>query len=426
MAPKELETSVFSDVAFDFDPETDWLDGNSPVHPFFDNSSRMQKIVCDIKVQLLESILIGCYATMNEHPKPHTQYVAALVQSLVGNPELWTAIISAQKYGAIYLVSRSEARNRFLKQIVATPTEAEMVDAYLQKDATAIRAINYGVYYFVTNRGLRVDNPPKFVPRNAISSIGDRHIAVREQDFETEMNETLGSPKPLYDLHDFAHLTAATLSPELFGNKYFTDLVKLDGSLTALIRSPGMRTAKGPKMSDGLLFSELLTEIFTEEAKHSHTYKSLTGILARRLADYLLGHCQLLHSSTNKLIQLDRAITPTQLAVLTQNKSYELTASELEQRVFTRGTVNDMDERDILATMTASQRIKFLATSKSWLYFEVRNTVKHRAQKEAYRLIANHYLQHEIEVQLSRKILDNISYKDWELGGRVNLWNLIA
>ena len=72
------------------------------------------------------------------------------------------------------------------------------------------------------------------------------------------------------------------------------------------------------------------------------------------------------------------------------------------------------------------QRIAALATSKRWMYFEVRNTLKHRAHKEAYRLIAENFVQQGIEVDLCRMILQNITYEDWEKGKRVNLWEVVA
>jgi hypothetical protein len=188
-----------------------------------------------------------------------------------------------------------------------------------------------------------------------------------------------------------------------------------------------MRTGKGPKVSDGILFSELLTGVFTQEVdavlKHQkkHSYKSLTTTLANTLANYLLGQTALLHPSTKTMMKLDTPISLTQLAVLAQNKAYELTASEIEQRVFARGGT---DDRDPLHSLTAIQRIEYLAASQSWTYFEVRNTIKHRAHKEAYRLVTIDYLGRGIEVELCKIILESITYEDWRRGERRNLWSL--
>ncbi|KAF8247317.1 hypothetical protein K440DRAFT_629330 [Wilcoxina mikolae CBS 423.85] len=423
--------SLFADLPHDYRPETDWLCGGAPDHPFFEDSTRIQDIIRRIKEHLLNETLEGCRHILNNlklHGQDEIQNVQ-LRQSLDENPQLWKALISVQKYGVVYLANRADARNQFLPLINENPAKAKTISFFLEHDAVAVRAINYAVHHFVTRGGLKVENPTKLVPPNAISSIGNSHIAVRKQDFLMTDEELLTKTVPLWDLHDFAHLTTATLSPELFGNKYFDYLIKLEPKLTALIRSPGMRTGKGPKISDGIIFSELLTGIFTQEVdavlKHQkqHSYKSLTTTLANTLADYLLGRIALHHQSTNTMIKLDTPISPTQLAVLAQNKPYELTASEIEQRVFARG---GPDDRDPLHSLTAIQKIEYLAASRSWTYFEVRNTIKHRAHKEAYRLVAMDYIEKGIEVELCRIILESITYEDWRRGERRNLWSLFV
>ena len=420
---------LFSCVPEDFTPEVDWLDGDEPAHPFFDDALRVQQIICSIKAELLHNILRGCAAILGSLTEQGEPNISVLRQTLKEDPSLWRAIISAQRYGVVYLASRLEARQCFQPLVENHAPEADIIDSFLGKDAVAIRAINYGVGRYVTEGGLKIDNPACLVPPNAISSIGKGHVAVRSKDFERPSEELLAERNPLFDLHDFAHLTTAVLSPELFGNKYLNHLIKLPADLTALVRSPGMRSGKGSRISDGLLFSELLTSVFTQEVEAHiqkekiHTYKSLTQTLAEILADYLLGGCPILHLSTQSMIYLDEPITPTQLAVLAQNKAYELPASEIEQRFFTRG---GSDDRDRLFNMTTRQRIEFLAKSRSWTYFEVRNTIKHRAHKEAYRLVAMHFLENGVEVELSRKILENITYEDWRRGKRVDLWGLLV
>ncbi|KAF8533210.1 hypothetical protein BDD12DRAFT_762318 [Trichophaea hybrida] len=419
--------SLFTDLPQNYHPETNWLCGGTPNHPFFDDSNLIQDIVRRIKEHLLNETLEGCRNILNDHYRQDEIQNKKLRRSLDENPQLWKALISVQKYGVVYLANRADARNQFLPLTNQNPAETKAISSFLEHDAVTIRAINYAVHHFVTRGGLKVENPTKLVPPNAISSIGNAHIAVRKQDFLRTDEELLAEKVPLWDLHDFAHLTTATLSPELFGNKYFDYLIKLEPKLTALVRSPGMRTGKGPKVSDGLIFSELLTGVFTQEVdavlKHhkQHSYKSLTTTLANTLADYLLGRIALLHQSTNTMMKLDTPISPTQLAVLAQNKAYELTASEIEQRVFTRG---GPDDRDPLHSLTAIQRIEYLAASRSWTYFEVRNTIKHRAHKEAYRLVTMDYIEKGVDVELCRMILESITYEDWRRGERRNLWSL--
>ena len=65
-----------------------------------------------------------------------------------------------------------------------------------------------------------------------------------------------------------------------------------------------MRNPSSIRFSDGILFSEFLTGIFTKElplalAKDPrNTYEQLVTIMASQLAEYLLGERNLLHPST--------------------------------------------------------------------------------------------------------------------------------
>jgi len=417
--PKDLP--LFADIPGVYSPDTQWLDGQSTNQPFFDQASRMRDIVSGIKNDLLDGAIEGCELVLSsQEPSPE---ITALQRSLETHPELWKAMISVQKYGVLYLMSRSDARH-YLPVIQENAVEAAQIADFLQQDAIAIRILNYAVHEFVTGgKQCQVDKPPKLVPPKALAAVGERHVAVRAADFPNPDGKVIDNPNPLYDLHDFAHLSAAALSPELYGSKYFTDLIKLSPSMTKLIRSPGMKTGKGPKISDGMLFTELLTGIFTYEAEQSHTYQTAVDAMSRKLADYILGKCGLQHGSTQEMIKPSNPVTPLELAVLAQNKAYEHTTSEIEQRIFTRGG-ND-DKRDILARMTATQRAEHLASSKAWMYFEVRNTLKHRAHKEAYRLVAQEYIADGVEPELCRTILDNLTFNDFRNGNRVNLWSLI-
>ncbi len=180
-------------------------------------------------------------------------------------------------------------------------------------------------------------------------------------------------------------------------------------------------------MSDGIVFSEPLTGLFTTSAqKHidqetNFTYASLTSEMANEVASYLLAERPLYHPSTKENFGLEKLITPVQLAVLAQNKAYELTASEMEQRLFARGG-SVGDARDVLDGMTAVERIEFLAKSKSWLCFEVRNTIKHQAHREAYQIVAKRMLKEERNCELVLKILKNLSYED---GWDSDLWSTV-
>ena len=130
------------------------------------------------------------------------------------------------------------------------------------------------------------------------------------------------------------------------------------------------------------------------------------------------------------MLRLENRITISELAVLLQNKSYELTASDIEQRVFTRGGPEG-DERDKLDDLDLAQRISTLAESKEWMYFEVRNTVKHRAHKTAYRIVAEQYQEESLENSTEdRKLLEavfaTLDYQGWQDLGPPNLWKLVG
>ncbi|KAK4161658.1 hypothetical protein QBC43DRAFT_94969 [Cladorrhinum sp. PSN259] len=166
------------------------------------------------------------------------------------------------------------------------------------------------------------------IPPYAISCIGDHHVAVRKQDFDRIPDEIFKNPdfQP-FDLHDFAHLVATNPCPELYANTYFADFLNLDPSLTALIRSAGMNMATGPRISDGMIFGEILTPLWTKHVKaHTfgqveYTYESLTATIAKELAEYVLGKRPLRHRSTGKLIKLDEADHTCSTGCFGTNKS---------------------------------------------------------------------------------------------------------
>lgn len=426
---------LFSSCDKTFEPKTNWLDGLSPAHPFFEDAARIEEIVRTLKEELLDAILSGCTILLQRDPRRISFPI--LCESLKRYRSLWKAIISVQKYGVIYLANRAEART-FHPLYLAERNLAAQIDLFLQEDCNFHRAVNYAVYCFINKESNKVIYPPKLVPPNAISSIGFRHFAVREKDFTMISSEALlDDTSVLWDLHDFAHQTTASLSPALYGSKYFSHLQFLPFRATALIRSPGFRTAeKGPKISDGLVFSELLTGLYTAEVENAlsaskqHTYASLERTLATAVADYLLGKRSLLHPSTGKMLQVDTRISVPQLAMLVQNKAYELTASEIEQRVFTRGGPEG-DRRDVLDKMDTGQRLEALAKSRNWMYFEVRNTVKHRAHKAAYRQVAETYQAQSSwhspdDAKLLSAIFSALDYEGWEGLGPPSLWALVA
>ncbi|KGO64284.1 hypothetical protein PEX1_045680 [Penicillium expansum] len=422
----------FEDLPPTYDPSTWWLDGEIPASPHFWDGERIRSHVKAIKGVLFQYTLEGCKLMLertNNQP---------LLSSITQHELLWKAAISVHKYGVVYLASRWECREEFLPTVESNHHLFTEINAFLSCNDNVIRVINYGVHRLVNSSTFTVDYETRLIPPTAISAIGVSHIAVRAQDFEGDSVRMLDNPSAIWDLHDFAHLSAASVSPSLYGSKYFTHLVKLPCELTALIRSPKMRTADpNPRYSDGLVFSELLTVLFTaeieavERTEKVHTYVSLTNTLAEYVADYLMGTRELQHLTTGKMLRVKNPIRAVELATLVQNKAYELTASEIEQRVLTRGGPA-RDSRDELDNLSAFERIKFLAGCRIWLYFEMRNTIKHRAHRLAYQKVAERMLAPETGVSVTsndylllKGVLKSIRYEDWESDGGVNLWQMI-
>ena len=70
--------------------------------------------------------------------------------------------------------------------------------------------------------------------------IGPGRIMVRKSDFDSvSEQQALDTRHAMYDLHDFAHMTTATLNSSLYGNTYQSSLSALDYKYTKLITSPG-------------------------------------------------------------------------------------------------------------------------------------------------------------------------------------------
>jgi hypothetical protein len=70
--------------------------------------------------------------------------------------------------------------------------------------------------------------------------------------------------------------------------------------------------------------------------------------------------------------------------------------------------------------MSAVQRIEYLSSSWSWLYFEIRNTIKHCAHKLACQKVAERMLAQEDEFSITgsdrillRATFENIHYQGW-------------
>lgn len=394
-----------------------WLQGQIPPHPFFNQESKIKKIVADIKSDLFFYLISGI--TKFKKELKLNQY---LLDTLKKSPLCWDLAIKSLRYGVIYWLSRDEAR----EHVLFTKKHQDIIDDiadFIGEDQNINRIFNYAVHCWVLDKKRIVKFSREFIPKYAIYSVGKNQIYVREDDFiKRSPDDSFQEKKALYDLHDFAHATTATLNPTLYGNYYFDYLVSLPSYHRDLIKSPYYKTNKANPFSDGVIFSEILTSMFNA-LDYSHlSYKDLVLIMANALSLYYLNKAALIHGSTGTLLQTNRVISVEELATLVQNKAYELPASEVEQKIFTRG--GEMGE-DPLKPLKPSERIMFLADLNKWLYFEKRNTLKHKAHKEAYKIVA-HFLLGDVmnkrEEGLLKKIINNIDYADFYQHKRVNLW----
>ncbi|KAI1983939.1 hypothetical protein LOZ53_005670 [Ophidiomyces ophidiicola] len=235
----EIDLPLFEDLPEEYDPSTWWLDGHAPAHPHLDNDAAIKFWVRAIKQPLLACILEGCGILLeraNEH---------ALLSSLASHELLWQAAVSVQKYGVVYLATRSECRDEFLAAVERERALFGQMDEFLRADGQATRAINYGIHRLINTGGFTVEHHQRLIPPRAIAALGPQHVAVRPQDFAGASTALLDEARAVWDLHDFAHLTAASLSAELYGSKYFTQLAALRAADAAVHGGGGGGAARG-------------------------------------------------------------------------------------------------------------------------------------------------------------------------------------
>lgn len=146
--------------------------------------------------------------------------------------------------------------------------------------------------------------------------------------------------------------------------------------------------------------------------------------MANKLTGYYLKQEPLYHPGRNKFIGAGRAINVEELATLSQNKAYELIASEIERYIFTRG---GGDKKDSLFYMDPLKRLKTIASSPEWFFHDRRNTLKHRAQTKAYLIVARIINKKSLSIKY-RNILQStykkLSSNFHELQD-INLWDLV-
>lgn len=393
-----------------------WLYG-IPNHPFFDHDEKIKILIQQIKNELLK------YQIQAIHKYQKTLKLPNKLNKLIKKePLAFELAIKSLRYGTIYWLSRFESK---MHSSYAMRHQEVINDIalFLQNDGVINRITNYAIHRFILNQHNQLYFSQELIPPFAISSVGFNQFYIRRKDFiDRSLDDSFNESKSLYDLHDFSHAITASLNSELYGNHYFDSLIYLSPHLRNLIKSYNYKSYSANPISDGMVFSELSLCLFNKINYSSLSHERIVSNISSALAKYYLNKMPLVHHSTGKSMYAGRVITLYELAALVQNKAYELPASEMEQKLFTRGGYNGNDP---LQTLKPSERIEFLADTNTWLYFEARNTLRHRAHKQAYKIVANHLIESthkSSEEKLLKKILENIDYIDFQKKRRLNLW----
>jgi len=157
-----------------------------------------------------------------------------------------------------------------------------------------------------------------------------------------------------------------------------------------------------------------------------HGHPKLVAAISEELSRYLRAETALLQPSTGQWLAAHRALDPTALAVLSQNKAYEHTASECEELLFVRGGAGTADAFSGLDT---PERIQAMAEAPL-NYFERRNFLRHRAHKRAYllhsRFLREQHSPDSATTEFLDEIFDNLCFADHLAGRRLDLFSRVS
>jgi uracil phosphoribosyltransferase len=198
----------------------------------------------------------------------------------------------------------------------------------------------------------------------------------------------------------------------------------LPKSYQSLIRSPNLRKYDAVPFSDGLIFSELSLGLFDSLEKQEIADSEIVHSIAEGLLKYYTGDRALLQPTSGALLRASRPMRVEELAILSQNKAYEHTASEFEEHIFARGGRNtSLDPLDGASTY---QRLQKIGEGKLF-YYERRNFLRHRAHKDSYRLYAELLQSHRLlsdDQFILRRVLNHLNFFDVTEGQeRINLFD---
>ena len=385
-----------------------------PQWPHLDDTPKIRSIVADIRTEMESYLRAGI-----RHIRAHDGAPEATPRWCT-DPDLpWLLAAYAHRYGVIYWIPRHEATA--LETTVAD--EAAAIDAageYLAATGIGNTLLDYAVSCYVRSTRRRVHEVHRYVPTNGFQPTAVDELTVLATEFtDLDPEATVkGATEARYDLHDFAHLTAARLCPALYRCHLGPDLDGLPRELVDLVA--GFTAAEQPPHADGVVFSEILTPLFAQSPWPHLPESAVVDWLTDQVVPYLLADEVEIPGGRHPT----RPIHPLELAVLAQNKAYELPASEIEQHVFVRGGV---DGHDKLAGLSSSERLRAIPTaSRTW--HEARNVLKHRAHRQAYRTVTSWYLRSQQWEPHLRELLvatlAHLDFDDYRTGARMNLFRL--
>jgi len=400
-----------------------WRKQEKPPYPDFSNYAKIAQIVRDLKEGIYRHLLEGISFFIAQTG------LTSRFRLPLSEPEIdvWLAALLTKRYGRIYFISRYEAR----MLLVQPPNSSDLsfVDGLLKTPGTANAIFNYGILSYLNSVASAIRLSPFKIPGFCIHSAAKDILFVNEQDFVRYTPDRVFEVRTaLYDLHDFSHRACTLLNEELYSAKYFSQaFIGLPSRFKRLVRDPHFATKDALEHSDSLVFRELSLGIFDSLNYSTMTERDIVDSISAGLAAYHSAQKALFHPSTGGMMTASRPLEMNEVAVLSQNKSYEHIASEFEEQILTRGGDDARDPLSGLPTTCVAQRI---VTAPQPFYYDRRNYLRHRAHRESYVQYCSAWLLPRCTSNEDRRfvleIIKNLTFEDYQSGGRLDLFEQVS
>lgn len=393
-----------------------------PQHPHYSDLATIASITQRVSTEVMQYALDSVSLLVGNSRESASLWAASAPCSAT----CWEVALRTFRYGVIYFLTRRDAET-LLPFSRTYSAEIDAIGKFLAEDGRANAIFNQAVARFVgsSQRHRVISND--FAPPNGFLSLDTHTLAIREGDFPIcSPADVFDRRDALFDLHDLSHFVCACLSPTLYGGKHFNGMNRLPPDLLDMVLSPDFRSANALPHTDRLVFSELLNPLFDAIDFRQVPEDTVVDSLADSIVGYLAFERGVFHPTSGATIQA-LPVTARQLAVLAQHKTYELPASEMEQHLFTRGGA---DHPDVLAVLSPAERVEYIADlTRARTYHEARNTLKHRAHKEAYRRAVIELMKRSTAGSADSVLLeitnDYLAYADYARGHRLNLYDVL-